>query len=558
MESPSSVITGISELPSSDIISPQTSSPPSLSPRSPSSKHIHAGYSSNEEKDVDFECRIQVLESTVKQQQSVLKKQEEQIKAFEERLQFLRHRRSFKKAIADLFLGSSSSSSQKSRSRSQSSVETDSEEGQPINNWKDAQVSPRSDGHQKTHSQGLPSSPDQHVVEIYSHPTKHNTSPPELMNTEKVSPVEMMDTASPVEMSAERRRTLASRPPLEKMPELRFGPQSRVIDARPQFLATSSVSPSTSSGFINSPFASNSHISPTSSCTPLAIVPTWSPMCDSLHHSTIQGACESPGDGAWPKSQPSQTINAGNFSSAFHQYIELDSSHMVSSGVPTSQSTSYFAASSPNSQQVTGPESALMVHCSFSGAYGNNDIWQESPILRPMPFLDQGEHIWNSPTTHGEANTMNSFPAVFTDAEGGYSTEESRSTDGSPVETVYGQSPVLSCEPCGFYPIAGPDQRKKLEKHKKTIKHSRKTGKGIVDTFPCDHCAATYTRRDNLVQHQKSHFQGTQAEVDFPSATAFNEEVINLGHGMESLPLGVERPKKRRRRSSLMSPRSGE
>ncbi|CAP73276.1 uncharacterized protein PODANS_2_6730 [Podospora anserina S mat+] len=368
----------------------------------------------------------------------------------------------------------------------------------------------------------------------------------------------MMDTASPVEMSAERRRTLASRPPLEKMPELRFGPQSRVIDARPQFLATSSVSPSTSSGFINSPFASNSHISPTSSCTPLAIVPTWSPMCDSLHHSTIQGACESPGDGAWPKSQPSQTINAGNFSSAFHQYIELDSSHMVSSGVPTSQSTSYFAASSPNSQQVTGPESALMVHCSFSGAYGNNDIWQESPILRPMPFLDQGEHIWNSPTTHGEANTMNSFPAVFTDAEGGYSTEESRSTDGSPVETVYGQSPVLSCEPCGFYPIAGPDQRKKLEKHKKTIKHSRKTGKGIVDTFPCDHCAATYTRRDNLVQHQKSHFQGTQAEVDFPSATAFNEEVINLGHGMESLPLGVERPKKRRRRSSLMSPRSGE
>ncbi|KAK0667041.1 hypothetical protein QBC41DRAFT_304698 [Cercophora samala] len=543
-----SVIAGISELPSPDTISPQITTPPSMSPPSPWSGYVYAGHSSNEEKALDLECRLQEMEST-------LKKQGEIIKELEARLQSLRHRRSFKKTLADLILGSScsssqksssqKSSSQKSHSRSQSSLETHSERSQAAKDWETTPVSPTFDEQRHAYSRKCSSS--------------HNISRPELMNTEKTSPVEMMDTAYPVEMSADdRRRTLDLRLDVKKTADTRPRPQTRTNHALSPFPATSGMSPNTSTGFINSPFASSSQISPASNYNPLATIHTWPSVGDGLHYDTLHRPQECPGGGVWseaPLIQPSHIMTEGDLSPPVPQYMTMGSSPILSPEFPTSSCPSYFAGASTNSHQETD----------VAGSLGNSNVWQaqESPILPDMSFLDHGKQMWSSPTTahgvycfgsgHGEV-TMNSLGAV--DPGGDTSTDESWSADGSPVETSVSESPKLECQPCGFYPIAGPDQRKKIEKHKKTKKHRQITGHGIVDTFRCSHCGANYTRRDNLVQHRKIHFPETQADVI--DKTAFQRDMTNLGHGLESMPLETERPKKRRRKSSLMSPNGGD
>ncbi|KAK0742251.1 hypothetical protein B0T21DRAFT_360949 [Apiosordaria backusii] len=67
----------------------------------------------------------------------------------------------------------------------------------------------------------------------------------------------------------------------------------------------------------------------------------------------------------------------------------------------------------------------------------------------------------------------------------------------------------VGCHACSFYPDAGPDQEKKMKKHLRTVRHLRTTGAEVaeVHAFKCRHCEKTYSRRDNLVQHEKSHFR---------------------------------------------------
>ncbi|KAK4189137.1 hypothetical protein QBC35DRAFT_472977 [Podospora australis] len=77
-----------------------------------------------------------------------------------------------------------------------------------------------------------------------------------------------------------------------------------------------------------------------------------------------------------------------------------------------------------------------------------------------------------------------------------------------------GQGPPMSerrdsvcCRPCRFFPEDGPDQRKKIARHKRTARHCKTTGQEpeMANSFQCHTCRKIYNRRDNLTQHVKVH-----------------------------------------------------
>lgn len=76
------------------------------------------------------------------------------------------------------------------------------------------------------------------------------------------------------------------------------------------------------------------------------------------------------------------------------------------------------------------------------------------------------------------------------------------------------QNQAVCCEPCGFYPAEGNDQRKKLEKHKRTNRHRKNTNQHTteVERFPCPICGKSYNRGDNMRQHLKTH--GAQGSAE--------------------------------------------
>ncbi|KAK0636429.1 hypothetical protein B0T17DRAFT_519135 [Bombardia bombarda] len=73
---------------------------------------------------------------------------------------------------------------------------------------------------------------------------------------------------------------------------------------------------------------------------------------------------------------------------------------------------------------------------------------------------------------------------------------------------------AVCCMACNFFPSRGPDQMKKIRKHRLSRKH-RRISTGVQTTkdeelFPCLHrnedgstCSAVYNRRDNLRGHQR-------------------------------------------------------
>ncbi|KAK4114639.1 hypothetical protein N656DRAFT_776812 [Canariomyces notabilis] len=76
----------------------------------------------------------------------------------------------------------------------------------------------------------------------------------------------------------------------------------------------------------------------------------------------------------------------------------------------------------------------------------------------------------------------------------------------TPSRLKRAQRELMGCGPCNFFPAKGPDQRKKLEKHKKTDKHRRKTNQlGAGERFRCPSCPKSYNRRDNMREHHKTH-----------------------------------------------------
>lgn len=74
----------------------------------------------------------------------------------------------------------------------------------------------------------------------------------------------------------------------------------------------------------------------------------------------------------------------------------------------------------------------------------------------------------------------------------------------SPVKRQKAPPEMLCCLSCEFFPAPGPGQRRKMEKHKQTDGHRRKTGQDSgaeLKRFSCWLCAKIYNRQDNLFQH---------------------------------------------------------
>jgi len=75
----------------------------------------------------------------------------------------------------------------------------------------------------------------------------------------------------------------------------------------------------------------------------------------------------------------------------------------------------------------------------------------------------------------------------------------------------------VGCKPCSFFP-KGRDQRKKMERHKRTDRHRRRTKQDVVRRMLCPApnpdgvslCGRKFGRRDNLGQHLRRDHGGLE------------------------------------------------
>ncbi|KAG7289141.1 hypothetical protein NEMBOFW57_005504 [Staphylotrichum longicolle] len=107
----------------------------------------------------------------------------------------------------------------------------------------------------------------------------------------------------------------------------------------------------------------------------------------------------------------------------------------------------------------------------------------------------------------------------------------------SPVKRQKAPPEMLCCLSCEFFPAPGPGQRRKMEKHKQTDGHRRKTGQDSgaeLKRFSCWLCAKIYNRQDNLFQHiRNSHgVQRNQKKVMWrdmaPMASSIARKALSL------------------------------
>ena len=103
----------------------------------------------------------------------------------------------------------------------------------------------------------------------------------------------------------------------------------------------------------------------------------------------------------------------------------------------------------------------------------------------------------------------------------------------SPTALTRARRRSFCCHTCSFFPADGPDQRKKMERHKLTNKHRTNIGDeaGEAEQFGCTFCGSTFNRRDNLRQHLKKH--GRQRSA---AETRGKKQVWrNLGLGVSNM-----------------------
>ncbi|KAK4198866.1 hypothetical protein QBC40DRAFT_88146 [Triangularia verruculosa] len=520
-----------------------SSSQSSLS-QSQLSGYLQGEQASLDKKTPELEQRLELLELLVNE---VNRRLEEHIRSQSRPAVLSRYRRILKKALGR-FLPGSSIASQKTNDSVSANSDSDSQILYIMNWLKNQQAAGRTDRSlsqspteetlHMLHSSFLPQVPplappftNAHLTsgtfEVPNHESYlvsdylNTSSLPELIGT---SPLSELMTTSPLSelMTTSPISELMTADPMSELMDTEIGamPGFRTSEERMLLLGASNlpdspllptslcISPISSPTTSGSPQAPSNIWSPASTHIPLSSLPAESPHDYAMHTRSTPYGRHPPSDNGFLAQVSSPEIHStiDHTDGGLAQDSYNVSSYMGNSLSTPSRLTAYLPPLAPI-RYSTAP--SVMRH---SDSFGTITLWPGHGSASFSP----SEYRHTSPDWCSVGNQWAPNPNQFggsipspvhgtlpigndeTPTPMTYAIGESASGEVTEASSRYG------CHHCEFYPTSGPDQRKKLRKHERTVKHLRIAGQGEVDSFPCGQCASTFNRRDNLRQHQKS------------------------------------------------------
>ncbi|KAK4176263.1 hypothetical protein QBC36DRAFT_11970 [Triangularia setosa] len=341
----------------------------------------------------------------------------------------------------------------------------------------------------------------------------------EAMNNEVRKPVELSDNSCPAELAGNFRTPHIFSPQLLDSASLSY-------NAGAPFSAGSNISPLSGSIISRTPQTVSSNYSPSSIRTPLSSIPNGSPSdYDKLNPLSLYPHQQTSKESFWAQASVTGRQSTALYIENSSPTIPLSLGVSAQYGMPCfadlpparHESVTYLADQLWNPPSNVSRFSDIRMEVDHTVTGGENFPWndKDAPVPTNLSPFDHNHQIWDSSGIVGNQyvsdphclgiSITTPLSATMPGANEEYPAQESNVADGSATMQVAGQTPMIGCYHCQFFPDPGPDQKKKLEKHLRTITHLRKTGQGTVHRYKCRDCGTAYTRKDNLVQHQKVH-----------------------------------------------------